>query len=360
MTAADAITLLETARCPEDVFTDGDIQARFRSLARQTHTDIVGNDPRALEAFKRLVSLKAEAERKLKAGTFGKTPAFHAVLKTKTSEYILDEDLGPHSVYRSFGGVKAGTSEPCFIRIVANPADGDLAQNEALHLKALRELPATRELQTLQHVLPLTDTFEVVQNRVRSRVNIYPRLRGYVTLDQVHRTFPEGLPPRALAWMFRRLLAALFTVHRAGLVHGAVLPLAFWIRPDQPDDPTNPRPDDVHNGVLGEFSFCTAAGKRLKATVPGMAAYYPKDVFDRRPVDTGVDLHMAAQVLCTLAGGIQKLPDVYANLARACFLSPSRRLRDVEDLYDTFDKATRSLFGPPRFSRFQMPAGHPA
>ena len=55
------------------------------------------------------------------------------------------------------------------------------------------------------------------------------------SLAQVHAAYPRGLDPRDAAWMWRRLLVALGTVHAAGVVHGAVLPDHVLIHPDLHD-----------------------------------------------------------------------------------------------------------------------------
>lgn len=359
MTLTEACAILKKAQHPEDVFpVNGEepslaVKKRYRTMAVVTHTDKAGAE--AEWAFKLLNEWHEKAQAKLAAGTFGNRHAIHATLTTKSTSYTLTEDLGPRSVYNCYGGTVTDKTDPLFFRITANPRDNDLARNEAEKLKWLRTESQAKDLKTLVHITEFVDSFEITQDGVRQQVNVYPRLRGYVTLADVIKAYPDGIELRSAAWMFRRLLGALVAVHGAELVHGAVLPETFWIRPDQPGDSEDPRPVDVHNGILTEFSFCVRRGQALRAIVPGAKMFYGEEVIQKRPANGGTDLFMAAQTFCALVGGMHKLPYSLAGLARACFLSPNRRLCDVHELYEDFSKALVTLFGKPHFHRFTMP-----
>ncbi len=49
-------------------------------------------------------------------------------------------------------------------------------------------------------------------------------LDGFRSLTEVGTAYPDGVDPRDAAWMWRRLLVGLGFAHRAGVLHGAVLP----------------------------------------------------------------------------------------------------------------------------------------
>ena len=59
---------------------------------------------------------------------------------------------------------------------------------------------------------------------IRRHVNLIGALGGFRSLDEVRCAYPDGVDARDAAWMWRRLLVAIGPAHRAGVVHGAVLP----------------------------------------------------------------------------------------------------------------------------------------
>ena len=86
-------------------------------------------------------------------------------------------------------------------------------------------------------------------------VNVLDHPQGMVSLAAVRSAYPDGLDPRDVAWMWRRLLVALGVAHRAGLVHGAVLP-------DQRADPGRPARRRADQLVLRHRRGHTGAGGR--------------------------------------------------------------------------------------------------
>jgi hypothetical protein len=58
----------------------------------------------------------------------------------------------------------------------------------------------------------------------RRHANLIGRLTGFHSLAEVRAAFPAGIDPQDAAWMWRRLLVAVGAAHRAGVIHGAVLP----------------------------------------------------------------------------------------------------------------------------------------
>jgi Lipopolysaccharide kinase (Kdo/WaaP) family len=110
--------------------------------------------------------------------------------------------------------------------------DNDLMTREALALRELhRDAPESQRVFFPQLVSTRRQCDPAT--RVIRRVNVISRLEGFYSLEEVMRQYPSGLDPRDVAWMWRRLLAALGAAHRAGIVHGAVLPCHIMIHPDE-------------------------------------------------------------------------------------------------------------------------------
>lgn len=63
------------------------------------------------------------------------------------------------------------------------------------------------------------------------QANVIELLDGFFSLAEVRAVYRDGLDPRDVAWMWRRLLVALGYAHRAGVIHGAVVPDHVLIHP---------------------------------------------------------------------------------------------------------------------------------
>ena len=143
--------------------------------------------------------------------------------------------------------------------------------------------------------------------------------------------------------MWRRLLVALGTAHRAGVVHGAGLPDHVLIEPDE------------HGVVL--VVWCYAAigpDDRVPALVPRYADRYPPEVTGSRRVGPGTDLAMATRCMTGLVGDL--LPRPLARFAAGCLLEPlSRRPDDAWRLLAELDEVLERCFGPRAFRPFRLP-----
>jgi hypothetical protein len=118
-----------------------------------------------------------------------------------------------------------------------------------------------------------------------------------------------------------------------------------------------------HNGVLIDWSYCVAKSGTVKAISPAWKSFYPEEILEKKPVNFGTDLYMAANVFTALVGGdvaSRKLPPAIPKaiqgLMRACWLGQRHRSSDVFDLFEDFKRALEDTFGKPKFRPFTMPA----
>ena len=125
---------------------------------------------------------------------------------------------------------KAAPFKAALLKIARDPADNDLMRREATALTRLQDVvdPAL-----LAYFPPLVATGQRDDARsgVRRHVNLIGALGGFRSLAEVRSAFPAGVDPRDAAWMWRRLLVAIGAAHRAGVIHGAVLPEHVLIHP---------------------------------------------------------------------------------------------------------------------------------
>jgi hypothetical protein len=312
MTTAEAIALIETARGPGDLFGSDGADA-YRRLARLTHPDSHPGGSRAASAFTRLAMLWQQH-------------------RDSRGLPVARGDIG--NLYQ------AG---PSLLKVPRDPADNDLMRAETLALATLRARVER----------PLAAYFPEPVRAERQRdpgsgaerwANVIGRLAGFRSLAEVRAACPSGIDPRDAAWMWRRVLVAVGAAHRAGLIHGAVLPEHVMIHPAE------------HGLVLVDWCYsCRAPGGRVLAVVERYQDWYPPEILAGRAAGPDLDIWLATRCMTELVGPL--MPPLMAAFARGCLLaSPRRRPADAWALLAEFDELLGRLYGPRRFRPFAMPA----
>ena len=145
--------------------------------------------------------------------------------------------------------------------------------------------------------------------------------------------------------MWRRLLVAIGGAHRAGVIHGAVLPEHVLIHPAE------------HGLVLVDSArLGFRAGGGVRAIVRRYQRWYPPEGPGGDPVGPDLDIWLATRCMAELIGG--RAPARMAAFARGCLLaSPDRRPQDAWRLLAELDEMLERLYGPlGKFRPFAMPA----
>ncbi|MFF5257301.1 molecular chaperone DnaJ [Actinomadura viridis] len=353
MTALDdALARLDRARTPADLFGPdrADAHRTYRRLARALHPD--ANGGRTGPGFARLNAFWRAYNR---TGPVTITTRRHEYLlrgKRATGD-LADVYDATRTDARAHSGTHSGTGPPgagAVLKMPRDPADGDLMEREAT---ALRRLAEDGDPRFRAYAPRLIESFRHrdADTGATRRVNAIEPLEGFVSLAEVQRAHPGGLDPRDAAWMWRRLLVALGFAHRAGVVHGAVLPEHVLVHPED------------HGLVL--IDWCYSVPGRLAPPaghVPAMvdryAGWYPPEVPGREPAGAETDIFMATRCMAHLMGG--RAPKPMRMFARGC-LAAARRHRpaDAWRLLEEFDELLERLYGPRRFRPFTMPADRP-
>jgi hypothetical protein len=325
-----ALALLATATAPGDLFPDGHPGAAvrtYRTLARLLHPDTAPAHRRAeaQAAFTRLTALWERHHTPPAVTTRRRTYRLGPVLAT-----------GDLAVLREAG-------DGAVLKIPRHPADNDLMEHEA---HALARLDRTAHPEHRAYAPRLIESFRHRETTTGAerRVNALHRLRGFHTLAEVRAAHPGGLDPRDAAWMWRRLLVALGWAHRAGIVHGAVLPEHVLIHPRH------------HGLVLVDWCYCvTEPGAAVPALVERHRDRYPPEVTGRRPATPATDIHLAARCAEHLMGPRADRP--LRAFLRGCTLpAEPRRPHDAWRLLAELDELLERLHGPRTFRPFTMPA----
>jgi serine/threonine protein kinase len=218
------------------------------------------------------------------------------------------------------------------------PADNDLMAAEA---RALTRLAADGDPKYRAYAPRLIESFTHEDPaKVRRTANVIERQPGFVSLAEVARAYPAGLDPRDAAWMWRRLLTGLGWAHRAGVVHGAVLPAHVLIHPAE------------HGLVLIDWCYSVAPGERIGALVAEHRDLYPPEVTERRAAGPATDIYQATALMRRL---IKDPPPAMRRFADGClYPAPRMRPQDAWALLAELDELLENLYGPRTFRPFTI------
>uniref|UniRef100_UPI002025757F lipopolysaccharide kinase InaA family protein n=1 Tax=Frankia sp. CiP1_Cm_nod2 TaxID=2897161 RepID=UPI002025757F len=252
-----------------------------------------------------------------------------------------------------------GAAAGALLKIPRSAADNDLMGREAA---ALRQLAGRGEKRFAAYVPRLVEAF---RHRAGAggelrQVNVIEHVHGFRSLAELRAVCPDGLDARDVAWMWRRLLVALGYAHRAGVVHGAVVPDHVLVHPDD------------HGLVLVDWCYSVViapdgpgaaggpggAAGHVPAMVDRFAGMYPPEVAARQPPGAATDIHLATKCMTYLLR--DDAPRPLLRFARGCTLpAMSRRPRDAWRLLGEFDELLERLYGPRRFRPLRVPAASP-
>jgi hypothetical protein len=177
------------------------------------------------------------------------------------------------------------------------------------------------------------------------RVNVFRWREGFRTAEEIRARYPGGLDGRHLGWMFNRTLEVLGFVHRAGWVHGAVLPPHLLFHPEE------------HGLLLVDWIHAERANTAIRLVPDRYADWYPPECRRREPASPSTDLYLAAKSMIFLAGGDpvrgvvpKSVPAEIRRFLEACLLdSPRMRAQDAWQLRDEFARVLEGVYGPPKF-----------
>lgn len=351
--------ILTKAKLPEDVFgdqaTETTIHEQFTKIAFVVHPDKWSNVSsvaliQSTEIFKLLNEFRTLAKDRLAAGTYGQRNAFkEVVITTKKNTYTLTKLIAEGDLCSVYYATKKGGISVA-VKIINNPRNNDLLDAEKETLSFLHDDAPTKDLAVMEHIGPKPiDDFEYLDGSVNKHALVFPYIEGLVTIEDVIKAYPKGIDIRDAAWMINRLLGALLVPQQANIVHGALVPNNFLL-----DLPT-------HNGLLIDWAFSVKAGTKLNAVSTRYRDFYPKEVFDKQPVNIGLDIYMAAKMFIQLIGGdvaTNKFPTgtpkPIEGLFRACLLGPKHRTLDPYELHSDFSEELKKLYGPRKFRPFTL------
>lgn len=339
-----ALNRVLNAHAPDDLFgrspSTTSVAAEYKRLAAMVHPDLHAGSSReksAHEAMAKLNALRDKAESAL--GAPPRAPMIVQVGKRRL-------ELGA----RAFRGdlcdlyacrVDDEAEAQALLKVPQHPGDNDLVTAEANALRILR--PAGGTEIKLHHLLPRAiETFSLRSSKSTRPAVLMPWYRGYVSLQEVERAYPQGLDFRDLAWMVRRLLSALGVAHRAGLVHGAVLPPHVLVQPQG------------HGARLVDWCYSVPIGRKLTAIPTAYRGWYPPEALAKQPLTPAADIYMVARLARAALNA--SAPAIVMRFFDGCMMrSPALRPQDAWQLHDEFGALLERIVGPPAYREFRMP-----
>ncbi|MEH0820669.1 MULTISPECIES: serine/threonine protein kinase [unclassified Micromonospora] len=320
MRTDEAIRLVAAARTDEELFGTTEPARRYRRLVAALHPDRLGAaDPRVrAEAADALARVITRWRARGALGDYRLTRLAHV------GDLADLYDVGADRL----------------LKLPRNPADNDLMTREAHALRVIEDRGDPRHLPYVPRLVDSLRTRDPATG-VERQVTVLATAPGLRSLDEVRRAYPDGLDGRDVAWMWRRLLVALGLAHRAGVVHGAVLPRHVLIEPD------------AHGVVLVDWCFSVVDGGTVPALVPGHEDWYPPEVVARRPCGPGTDIAMAARCMTDLMG--DRAPRALRDFAAGC-RRPALNARpdDAWRLLGELDQVLDRQYGPRTFRPFTL------
>jgi hypothetical protein len=348
---------LAKARRPDEIFGDAhEAKRTYRRLAWVAHPDPYESDhdrEAAEAAFRRLNALWSRAERAIRDGSYARA-ADPLELRTRHRAYTAaalwrTDEISNH-YHCEVRDVTPRRDAPAraVLRVVRNPRDNDLLANERTILRHLHDATEDEFRAYLPTLLDSVGFKQPDSSPVR-RVNAFSLPDDVWSLEAVVRAYPIGIDPKDAAWIFRRLLVAIGLAHRAGVVHGGVLPTSVLIQPE------------LHGLVLVNWSYAVQEGP-VRALNRRYRDFYPQEVLDRKEARPETDVFLAARTMIAVMGGVgdklpSSVPSPLRTFLRGCTLpAASRRPDDAWRLKDSFDEVLERVWGPRRFHPFAMPA----
>ena len=357
---------IRNATCPEDVFgeigaqTDAmllTLKQRYRAYVKIVHPDVYqGTDEKAAaqSTFRLLTAWMARAEGRIKTGKYGSAGAGETILlRTPKREYEIEGAYVEDGIYNSYACtfLDKGQLQSAQLKVVRDPCNNPLAENE---IRALRTLSAKADSNKFSPYLPqLLDAFIYDNGASARQALVLKKESGWFSLSEVHAAYPDGIDPRDMAWIWRRLLVILGYAHRSDILHGAVLPENVWVLPEE------------HGLMLGGWSSALSGAAVVGTHVPLVSqtyhAWYPQDVLWSAIPLFPADILMSAKCMLWLLGGdphTKMIPKTVPNALRAflrgCILPLSRAPRDAWKLLEEFDELLAALWGPRKFHPFRI------
>ena len=265
--------------------------------------------------------------------------------------YVLEGRLGVGEstiAYRGRWVVRLG--ERVVIKVLSSLSDADRMRHE---WSVLNQLRASRRSGFEHYIsrLPTPIAMGPLSQAPDRLAVAYGWKSGFVhTLEEVGRQHPRGVPGPITVWILKRLLEQLGWVHRAGVVHGAVVPAHVLVHPRD------------HGAVLIGWSLASPWVVGRPRPLVAIPKRWHKMYPSQKPQDVlatpGLDVAMACQCAQTIGGWTSAVDKPFSGLPAPLRAILERgatgRVEDAWALRDELVAASREAYGPPAYNPLKM------
>jgi serine/threonine protein kinase len=333
--------LLKKIRTAKELF-GADPKRTYHLLSRISHPDRNPGEKKADEIFKEITRLYESLD---------EAPI---TIKSKKRVYTLLKilkagDAADIHLAQSMPD-KADTELHDYLLKISRIPNGEkLLENER---KILGEILTKAGDTTYRKYFPtLVESFPA-HDKFQKRVNVFTyEEENFYTGEELHEKLP-AIDSKHIAWMFKRILTAIGFAHRAGFVHGAVLP-------------PHVRINSKNHGVQLTSWGHAVPTKDIMTTVPAKYKdWYPPEVLEKKGAFPSTDIYLAAKTIFYLAGTNPNKPTVPAKqipipmqrFFQSCLL-PGAKMRenDAWKLETEFTDLLKTLYGQPKFVKLEVP-----
>jgi hypothetical protein len=246
-------------------------------------------------------------------------------------------------------------TELAILKVLRHPQDAAPFDNEWNALQALQKSQAAGA-DTFTRLLPQPILHgELLAGPLAGqRVSIFRRAGGFHhNFTEVIRAYPQGIPPRAAIWVWRRILEVLAFLHASGMAHGAIIPAHLLLQ------------ENEHGARLVGYTSAGPLTETLRSISPGDEAFYPQPAPAPLKLTPQLDLAMSARCMIALLGGdlaAATLPDAVpapmAGLVKRIALAGccAGDCPDAWGVRGELGELARQIYGPPQFAPIRMPS----
>jgi hypothetical protein len=338
------------AKTPEDLFgpigSNRDLwleraKAKFKKYSRVLHPDKpTGNE----DAFKILNTLWVAAQ-----SDSPRAPSRETVLITRKNAFTVTENAPRWSgAIAEIIPVTYGDPEHVgIVKVARSSKSRDLLDAEWRALVLMTEDCDDRRTNFIPRPV---EQFTWKDGAKQRRVNAlsWPSEVGpaekWWSIAELRKVHTNGINPRDVAWIFKRLLIALELAESNRLVHCNVTPSHVLVQPE------------LHALMLVGWAGAVKGGEKPKIISPDERWGYHNDVLEKKPMDTYVDLSMAGFVgnwaLCEYYRQVPKMSRFFDGLKRGI-------IKDVDVVRRAYNELLFDQFGAPKFHSMATPTRRP-
>ncbi len=245
-------------------------------------------------------------------------------------------------------------TELAFLKLLRDRQDQSLFDNEWSALQMLHQSDARgADVFTTLMPQPILHGEVTAGSLAGQRVSIFRWASGfYHTFDAVKQVYPQGVPPRASIWVWRRILEVLSFIHASGMAHGGILPANLLVQ------------ENDHGVRLVGYSCAGRFGEKLRTVSRGNKVFYPPPEKSWSTLSVQLDLVMSARCMVAILGGNPAngslpatvpapLAEIIRRIALAEFASAANE--NAWAIREELGHIAKQIFGPSQFIPIVMP-----